>query len=101
MRPGSLQPEQLCESVGEKVMVIDNGATYSTFEDAAIRLRASVRWCRGHLPQEGSVCELINYLFDSEFHRDYLVLIANDEGEFIIGLEGLSLLQKSKVKSIW
>lgn len=101
MDPEPMSVEQVIESVGEEVVMIDRGATYSAFDTAAERLGASVLWEKGRLPTEGNIYKIINYIIDKEFHVACLVLIGNSKGEFVIGVEGLSLVKVSKVRSIW
>lgn len=101
MKLEPMSMEQVIKSVGEEVVVIDTGATYSSFDEAAERLGARELWHAGHTPRKGEIYKIINYVYDRSFHFDCLVLIGNGKSEFVIGPDGISLLQGPKMRSIW
>lgn len=101
MKLEPMSMEQVIESVGEEVAVVDTGATYSSFDEAAARLGAGELWHPGRTPIKGTIYKIINYVYDRSFHFDCLVLIGDGKKEFVIGPDGISLLQGPKMRSIW
>jgi len=85
-------------SIGDKVKIIDDGATYSAYEELARRLRAK-RWRivgRHHATGECGV--ITNIGRHSGNRTEFVALVDMGDEEILIGTRGIILTKKSMAK---
>ena len=78
--------------IGDKVKVVKAGKTYANFWDMAKKLD-SISWSRGYVPLNGHTGIVKNFC---EQDGKNFVMVSHMYREFIIGKDGLEVLQKSK-----
>ena len=82
--------------VGDKVMVVDNGRTHSTYDEWLIKnnvnLKSAIKWKNGLSPENGGEY-VIKEIHKHEYYDADLALIEDAENAYIINIEGLEVIK--------
>jgi hypothetical protein len=76
--------------IGDKVKVVDNGATYSTYTKMAEKLKAT-RWKPGSTPNNGSNGVIVSMSTHLRDKSTIICLIQVGLNQYIIGTRGLRI----------